>query len=171
MKYYPSVSNPLLILNALPPKERKKETAVGDATSVYVCEWGEALWWSAGNISNVELSRLVPYLDAMTSLIRSAAFPTVTILSALSCSTWMSNLSSRAIMISTVSRESAPRSVNLESGVMEFLSQASCSAMMSWMIENASSSDCAMREAGGTMRRAQGRTRYETICKDRRPKR
>lgn len=47
---------------------------------------------------------------------RSAASCTVLIFSAPSSSRVISNFSSSAIMISTVSRESAPRSVNLASG-------------------------------------------------------
>ena len=62
---------------------------------------------------------------------RSAASWTVEIFSAPSSSSWRSNFSSRAIMISTVSRESAPRSTNLDSAVTESRSVPSCSAMIS----------------------------------------
>lgn len=121
MKYYLSVLNLFLILNVLLLKERKKEIVVGDVISVYVCEWGEVLWWLVGNISNVELLRFVFYLDVMIFLIRLVVFFMVIILLVLFCFIWMLNFFFRVIMIFIVFRELVLRLVNLELGVMEFL--------------------------------------------------
>ena len=60
----------------------------------------------------------------------SAASWTVAIFSAPSSSRVISNCSSSAIMISTVSRESAPRSTNLASAATASRSVPSCSEMM-----------------------------------------
>ena len=60
----------------------------------------------------------------------SAASWTVPIFSAPSSSSVISNCSSNAIMISTVSKESAPKSTNLESAATASRSVPSCSEMI-----------------------------------------
>merc|ERR1712205_127843 len=86
---------------------------------------------------------------AAWSAIRSVASCTVVIFSAPSSSRVMENSSSSAIMISTVSRLSAPRSTNLESATTVSRSEPSCSAMMLRTL-SVTSADAA---AQATMRR------------------
>ena len=77
----------------------------------------------------------------------SAASWTVPIFSAPSSSSVISNCSSNAIMISTVSKESAPKSTNLESAATASRSVPSCSEMMPLTLSRVSEDcSCARRK-------------------------
>ena len=75
--------------------------------------WGQGV--ACHQLGGAQAPPPATHLASTWSAIRSAASCTVEIFSAPSSSSWMSNFSSSAIMISTVSRESAPRSTNLDS--------------------------------------------------------
>ena len=87
----------------------------------------------------------------------SAASWTVPIFSAPSSSSVISNCSSNAIMISTVSKESAPKSTNLESAATASRSVPSCSEMIPLTFSRVSP-DCLLYK-----RKKKGeRTRYKS---------